>query len=214
MIYWLLSKLFPSTVEYQYVAHPRQIFYGVFIMAVGCATFIRDGWEVFGVVTFILGTLLSITILLAINWDKASNYWNTLDEFAKTMIKSNNPDLWMALGFKHVPQEVTITERKEDEQGNFSGFKFHRLPVSPATMQMIADKVLLSGNTDFVESSWNIPNFRKIQKELKKEGLLSQKNKSNVRLGYTFNRKGIDTLYQYASEGIRMELKRKENGRM
>ena len=208
-MYWLLSKLFPNT-EYHYVAHPRQVFYGVFLMAVGCATFIRDGWVWFGFITFIIGLCLSITVILAINWDKASNYWNTLDSFAQTMMKSNNPDLWQALGFKYPPQQVTITEVKQADNDSGYQMKFHRIPISPATMQMIADKVLMSGNTDFIEDNYsNVPNIRKVRKLLKDDGLLSPKNKKNVRLGYTFNKKGIDSLYQYASEGIKLELKRR-----
>lgn len=210
MVYWILSKIFPTTSEYTYVAHPRQVLWGVFIMAVGVATFVFDGWFYFGTFTFIIGVLLSITVMLAINWDKAAGYWSTLDSFAQTMMKANNPDLWMALGFKVPPQNVMITEVKQETKDDGWQMKIHRLPVSPATMQLIADKVLLSGNTDFIETTYkNIPNFRKIQKELKKEGLLTPKNKSNVRMGYSFNKKGIDTLYQYASEGIRLELKRR-----
>lgn len=210
MIYLILSKLFPTNEEYNYVAHPRQVLWGIFIMAVGWATMIRDDWETFGLITFCIGIILSITIIVAIHWEKVTRYWETLDNFANTMIRSNNPDLWMALGFKVPPQQVRIIETIPESKEHGWKQKIHNLPVSPATMQLIADKVLLSGNTDFTSASFShIPNFRNIQRQLKKEGLLAQKNKKNARIGYGFNKKGMDTLYEYASEGVKLELKRR-----
>ena len=214
MVYKLLGKIFRSQDAYAYVAYPAHAMWGLFVMLVGYVAIIRDGWMIFGIITFILGIGLFITVIISINWENVIRYWSTLDQFANTMTKANNPDLWQALGFKTPPSQVLIEERKTDERGNFTGFTMYRPNVSPATMQMIADKVLMSGNSDFIETNYsNVPNFRKIQKQFRKDGLLSQKNNSNPRLGYTFNRKGIDTLYQFASESIKMELKRRENGK-
>lgn len=211
MVYKLLSILFKSDYSYvRYTPKHQDLVYSVLMMALGTMTFVRDGWHYFGMITFALGASLGLVIIIGIAWDKAIEYWSTLDQFANTMMKSNNPDLWMALGFKAPPNQVTIQEVKQaDHESGFS-MKFHKLPVSPAIMQSIADKVLLSGNTDFIETGYkNIPNIRKVRDKLKAEGLLSPKNNKNVRLGYTFNRKGLDTLYEYASEGIKLELKRR-----
>lgn len=206
----MLSKLFPARSEYVYVAHPRQIFYGIFIMAVGWATMTRDHWFTFGISVFIIGIILSIVIMIAIAWEKVIRYWEILDQFANTMIKANNPDLWQALGFKSPPQQVEIIETSEETKDEGWRMKIHRLPVSPAVMQSIADKVIYSGKTDFIEADFtNVPNIRKVKNELKAKGLLSPKNKKNVRLGYTFNKKGMDVLYEYASEVIKMEVKRR-----
>lgn len=209
MIYKVMAYLFRND-DNSYHAKPHHLIWSLLFMAVGVVTFTYDDWHLFGVCSFILGSGLGVIIVLGMLWDKVTEYWSTLDSFANTMMKSNNPDLWMALGFKVPPSQVMITETKEaDNDGGYS-MKIHRIPVSPAVMQSIADKVLLSGNTDFIETNFsNIPNIRKVRNHLKAEGLLSPKNKKNVRLGYTFNRKGIDSLYQYASEGIRLELKRR-----
>lgn len=211
MLTKFLALLFRTDNEYQYVAHPRQTIYAILIMVMGWATMTRDNWFTFGIITFILGCLLFITIILAINWEKVTRYWETLDEFANTMIKANNPDLWYAMGFKNVPKNVTITETKQaDNESGFS-MKFKQLPVSPATMQLIADNVLLSGDADFTETKYgHIPGFRNIQKEFKKKGMLAQKNQANVRNGHRFNKKGYEVLYNYASESVKLELRKKE----
>lgn len=146
-------------------------------------------------------------ITVGILWDKMIEYWSTLDSFAVTMIRSNNPDLWQALGFKVPPNQVMITEVNNND--GFPQYKMNRIPVSPAVMQSIADKVFLSGKTDFIETNFNIPNYRKVKKHLKDNGYIAPANKKNVRLGYTFTKKGIDALYEYASEGIKIELNRR-----
>jgi len=179
-------------------------------MFVGTFAFIYYDWIAFGIVSFILGAGLGVAIVLGIGWDKATEYWSTLDSFAQTMIRSNNPDLWQALGFKNPPAKIMIEERKTDERGNFTGFRYNPIPVSPAVMQSIADKVLMTGKTEFVETDYShIPNIRKVRNELKQKGYIIPKNKKNVRLGYTWNKKGLDVLYQYASEQIKMELNRR-----
>lgn len=211
MLSKVMSFLFRSDMEYRYTPKPQHLLWSFFYMFAGgyIIVYYERLW-ILGIFTFIMGVGAGLVILLAMGWEKATEYWSTLDSFANTMIKSNNPDLWQALGFKVPPQQVQITERKTDDKGNFTGFSFKQLPVSPAVMQSIADKVLLSGNTDFIETNFrNVPNYRKVQKELKKEGYILQKNKNNPRLGYTFSRKGIDTLYQYVSEGVKLELKRR-----
>lgn len=208
MIVQLLGKLFSSSYLDKYVAHPIHLLWSLLIMAIGVITFTENGY--FGAASFILGGILGISICVSIAWEKSIEYWNTVTEFANVMMKSNNPDLWQALGFKAPPQQVIVKEVKEASTDNGWQMKIHRLPVSPATMQLVADTVLHSGNTDFIESDFaHIPNIRKIRNHLKAEGLLSPKNKKNVRLGYTFNRKGLDTLYQYASEGVKLELRKR-----
>jgi len=210
MIYKWLAVLFNPRYTDGYKAHPLHVVFSLFIMAVGTATFVRDGWAVFGTVAFIIGAGLGFSIVIGIGWDKSIEYWSTLESFANVMIKSNNPDLWMALGFKAPPSKIMIEERKTDDKGNFTGFRYNPIPVSPAIMQSIADKVLMTGKTEFLESDYaNIPNIRKVRNELKEKGYIIPKNKKNVRLGYTWNKKGLDILYEYASDGIKMELKRR-----
>src|SRR3990172_271346 len=218
MLYRLIAYLFHDDDIYRYTAKPWHIVYPMLMLAVGSVTF-GYGWFFFGLVMSMLGIALGISITFAISWDKSIEYWSMLNEFARTMIKSNNPDLWEAMGFKHPPHQIMITETKQaDNESGFS-MKFHRLPISPAVMQSVADKVLMSGRGEFpAENSHlgkNIPNYRKVKKYLKENRYIIPTNPKNERLGYSFNRKGLDALYEYASESIKLELKRKgdNNGR-
>lgn len=206
-----MSYLFHNDDYYRWTAKPHQLIWSLLFMAVGTVTFTRDNWVIFGVASFILGAGLGIIIVLGMLWDKMIEYWDTLDSFANTMIKSNNPDLWQALGFKNPPSQIMITERKEADRESGFQMKFKQIPVSPATMQSVADKVLMTGKTEFTEEDYSslVKNFRKVRKYMKDNGYIAPKNKRNVHLGYTFTKKGIDTLYEYASEGVKLELKRR-----
>lgn len=210
MIYKWMSFLFRNDMDYRYTPKPSHLIWSVFYMAVGIVSFVNYDWYIFGVMTFILGLGLGAVIILGMLWDKSIEYWSTLESFANTMIRSNNPDLWMALGFKNPPSQITIEERKTDDKGNFAGFRYNPIPVSPATMQLIADTVLHTGKTEFTEDDFShVPNIRKVRNHLKEKGYIVPKNSKNVRLGYTWNKKGLDVLYEFASESIKMELKRR-----
>lgn len=209
MIYKVIGYLFRNDYG-TYKAKPYHVAWALFVMAIGTVTFVYDGWAVFGIATFIIGALLGIAIVFSVAWEKRTEYWETVTSFAQVMIKSNNPDLWQALGFKNPPQQVTIQEVKQADNESGYQVKFHKVPVSPSVMQLIADTVLHSGKNDFIESDYgHIPNIRKVRDKLKEQGLISPRNKKNVRLGYTFNKKGLEVLYQYASEGVKLELKRR-----
>lgn len=215
MVYKILSKLFSKDYAGRYNPHPVQMVYPIFIMAIGWMALTRDGWIVFGISVFALGLLLGVTIIMAINWDKVTEYWEQINEHIKLMMKVNDPDIWQALGYKKAPSIARIEERVIDEKGNFQGFKFREVDLSPATLQLIADNVL-SGKK-FSETNMakliSAPKFRKIQKKWKKDGYLKpnvvKDGKEVPTQGYSFSRKGIDMLYEYASEGVKLELKKK-----
>jgi hypothetical protein len=212
MLFWLFSKLFGDEIMGRYVGRPQHALFGLFIMTVGFVTTVRDNWFIFGITTFILGVLLFLAIVINIAWMPVIEYWFTINEHIRIMSKINNPDLWYALGYKQVPQSVTIEEREDTGQG-FYNTHIRNIPISPASMSMIANKVLNSGNTKFSETEYArlIPNFRKVRKDWhENKGYVKLANSKNPRLGYQWTKKGIDMLYEFKSIGIELKIKGEE----
>lgn len=207
------DDLFP-----RYTPRPWHLFYALLFMALGVVTFVRDHWAVFGVFSFAIGAGLGVTIVLGMNWDKSIEYWETISRNAQIMMSIKDPlvrnEIWRAYGFNNVPTNAQVTERREDKQGEFIGLSNHTLPATPAVMQMIADKVLMSGNLTFKEEDYKfVPKFRKVKKDFLDRKIITQNHKTNPRFSHSFNHKGVTWLYEFASESVKLELsKRKQNG--
>lgn len=196
----------------EYYARPIHLIYSILFMAVGNRTAYLDGWAVFGMITFILGLLLGLSILFVMNWDKVIEYWDTLNEHVTLMNKSN-PDIWVALGYSKPSRTVEVIEREETGQGLYNT-RIANLNISPSKMNQVADKVLYNAtvnkNFDFTEELYGslIPNFRKKRKQWIKEKKLVPNNSKNVKNGYRLSKKGFDMFYEFASENMKL----KENG--
>jgi len=208
-----MSILFGDNPFSTYKAHPLDMLYSLLMLGVGVVTMYQERLYAFGVVTFVLGTLLGISIILAINWEKVIQYWYTVDEFARTMSKVNNPELWEALGFTAPERSVKITEKQDHGQG-FTTLKFHDAPVSPAIMQCIADAVLTGApfsENEFVKRRKVIsgPKFRKLQQlATSKDKQWARANSArDNRQGFSLTRKGKQVFYGFASQSVKMKLK-------
>lgn len=213
----MLAKLFSQDpYEGRYIAKPHHLLYAVLLLGAGTVTFAQE-WFAFGFVTFILGAALGVTIVLSMNWEKAIEYWEIINETARTMMSIKDPavrnEIWKSMGYNFVPISAEIIETRRDENGVFQGMSRKTLPFNPAILQVVADKVLTSGKGEFpTENSplgQEIPNYRKVKKYLKSNGYIVPTNTKNARLGYSFNHKGLSIMYEYASEGVKLELKRK-----
>lgn len=206
MIYNILSKLFArNEFENEYRVRHSHLVYSILIMAVGTYSWFYPGWEMFGTLLLILGFGLGISILICVNWDKVIDYWDTLNEHIRLMNKSN-PDIWVALGYSKPATSVQVIEQEDKGQG-FITTRIRDLPISPTQMNMVANKFLGSGSTDLPEQIYGniIPNFRLVRKQWIKEGILVPKNKKNVRSGYCVSRKGLNMMYQFASEHMKLK---------
>ena len=221
MLYKVLSYLFPTSSIYRYTPRPWHLFYAVLLLGVGTVTF-GQGWLLFGASCSLFGFLLGLTILIGMSWDKSIEYWQTIQYIWEAAIKIKDAttryELLKSMGYNVLPQSVEVVETRRDEKGIFLGMSLKKLPVSPAIMQTIADKVLgeyITKGTvefDFTEDRFAsfVPKIRKVKKYLKEESLIATKHKSNPRIGYRWTKKGIEALRGYASEGVKIELKRKE----
>lgn len=207
MLYNILSKLFKQDeLQARYTPYPIHLSYSLLLMASGTVSMFQNDWITFGVITFILGTLLGLTIIIGMNWDKAIEYWQVINEHIAWMSKVNNPELWYALGYKQVPQSIQVIEQEDRGQG-FVTTRINNLPVSPAKMNLLANKVLGSGKLDFTEEEYGrlIPNFRQFRKDWIAQGKLVQKNKNNKRSGYVLSRKGLQVIYEFASDNMKLK---------
>lgn len=216
-----LKRLFGNN-PFLYVARPwHVVFYPPLLMAMGTATFVRDGWRVFGVSCFLLGLLLGLFIVFAIGWEKATQYWDKINEHIRLLTTIKDPilrnDIATKLGYKTSPDHITITERKEDDFGKLTGNeKYNTLPVAPALMQMLADTVLSGvsfSETEICEKRKLLSprTFRSIQREWRKKKYLRAnviKNEREVpNQGYSFTKTGGDMLYEFASESVKLQLR-------
>ena len=203
MLYKILAQLFQRDFDTPYYAKPQDIVYPMAMMGVGTASLFYEKWKIFGILSIILGFLMGLTIELCINWDKIISYWEIINQHILLMDKIKNPDLWYALGYKQVPETVRVIENLNDGHT----IRFKEIPISPAKMNILANKVLMSGKTTFSEKEYAaiVPNFRKIQKEWKSKGYLKSNNQKNPRLGYSFTRKGMDVLYEFASQEFKLK---------
>lgn len=207
MIYSILSKLFSGQdFDTRYNAKPTHLIYPLLIMAMGTRTLFYDGWAWFGVTSFLLGFLLGLSIIICMNWDRVIEYWDTINEHIKLMTKSNNPDLWYALGYKQVPQTIEVIEKQDKGGGSFT-WKMSQQKISPSKMNEVANKVLGTGSLEFTEEKYGklIPNFRQFRKDWIADGKLVQKNKKNPKLGYVLSKKGLQVIYQFASENMKLK---------
>lgn len=220
MLYKIVGFLLKNDNVYDYTARPHHILYVLLCLGVGTVT-MRQGWYFFGFMSSFFGVLLGVTIILSINWDKSIRYWETIRSVfeAASKIKDNTTryELLKSMGYNVLPSQVEVIETRKDEHGIFQGQSIKRYPISPAIMQTLADKVLGEYITkgavefDFKEDKFNfVPSIRKVKDKFRQDNLITPKNKKNVRLGYRWTKKGIDELYQYASEGVKIELRRKK----
>ena len=214
MLYKIMRRLFSSDNSYyRYVPRPSHLLYAIALMFAG-TLFTGHEFVALGVFTFIFGVAMGLTILVGMNWDKVIEYWSIIDDVVGKIITikdvSLRYEILKSLGYQVSPSRVEVFETRVNENGVFEG-EIKKLPVSPAVLQMIADKALHSGQLDFTQKIYGhlVPSFRDVQRQLKDAGYIIPKNKRNVRGGYMFNKKGVEILYQYASEGVKMELKRK-----
>ena len=220
----LLEALFGPSVFDAYVPKPRHLFYAVLMLAVGNRAIFFDGWFWFGLVTFLLGTGLGISIMISIPVYMYSEYWTKADYSIRSLkgtiqilSKTNNPDIWEAFGLTAPMQEVEIIEQANIEYGIPRTTRFHRLPVSPAILQTIAD-IILSGQGNFSEDEivnkrklLPAPKFRELQDKMEGDGMLELRNKANPRQGYTTTPRGALVLYEAASPSVQQLVKGESN---
>lgn len=212
MIYAILSKLFREDVyNTRFVPMPKHLLYAVALLFIGSGTF-GYGWYAFGFLSTALGIGLGLTILVGMNWDKAIEYWDTIAHVLEAAGRIKDPivraEILHSMGYNVTPETVTIIETQGQNLEHGWQQRINRLPVSPTAMQVIADKVLMSGNALFTEPQYKgiVPNYRKVQKELKSRNLIVK-----TKDGHVFNKKGVDALWQYASESVKLELRRKRD---
>jgi predicted transcriptional regulator len=209
MLNKLFITLFGQSAYNRYTAKPFHLWYPLLIMATGTATFMQDGWSVFGIFTFILGAGLGVVIVLAIEWDKVIEYWENINHHVELMNRVKDPDIWYALGYKKPPQSVRVIEDIDHGQG-FIQTKIHDMSMSPTIMQAIANAVL-SGNP-FSENEIvnkrkiiSAPKFRVLQKDMEQKQMLKPHNKKRRNQGFALTKKGLDIMYEYASESVKLE---------
>jgi hypothetical protein len=210
MIILLLQKLFGQNgYETRYSAKPSHIFLPLLIMSSGYRILLIEKWDGLGWSMFILGILLGITIIVCLNWEKVIEYWNTINEHVRLMERVKNPELWQALGYKQIPQTIKVIE-KEDKGGGSFTWRMKEYKITPTQMNSIANKVLNNRTLEFTEEMYGslIPNFRKFRKNWIDEGKLVQKNKKNKRLGYVLSKKGLQVMYEFASDYVKMEIEK------
>jgi hypothetical protein len=206
MLYKILAQLFQRDFDTPYYAKPQDIIYPLAMMGVGTASLFYEKWKIFGILSIILGYLMGLTIELCINWDKIISYWETINEHVKLMERNKDPDLWMALGYKSIPDKVQVIEKEDKGQGSFS-WKISNIPIPVTNMNMLSNKVLGSGDVSFTEERYGniVPNFRKVRKDWIAQNVIKLKNAKNSRLGYKFTKKGIDVLYEFASQEFKLK---------
>ena len=207
MLYRLLAKLFDHN-EFQGEERVRHshLIYSLLTMATGSSLWFYKGLELLGTLIIILGFGMGVSMLFCINWDKVILYWMTINEHVTLMTKNNNPDLWVALGYSAPLQKVEVIEKEDKGQGSFS-WKISQVPISPAQMNLVANKLLGSGSTDFPEKEYGrlIPNFRKFRQDWISTGKLVPKNKKNPKNGYCLSRKGLMIINEFASEHMKIK---------
>lgn len=212
----MFKKLFNQFYFEEYVPHVRHTLYAVLYMGVGYVSIFNYEWITFGVWLFALGVVLFVVISFGIAWRGPIQYWEQIENTIKVMLKINSPEIWFALGFKEVPNQTVIVEKRVDEHGVYQGETKRVLQQNVIMLNTIANKMLLSGKNEFTEDKFKsvIPNFRKTKKEFIAKGYITQSTK-HPKSPYVMTRKGMtDIIYQYADNAIKLQIeKERENGR-
>lgn len=135
-------------------------------------------------------------------------YWREINHFSETMLKHRNPDLWKALGFNPPEQKVVIETHDYSNGDNYVQYEKNVFPVTPEVMKIMAEGILLEGKT-FSEGEWVVKNrlvssskFRQLQKLFSDSKYIHPNNISNLRMGYSFTKKGVDALRGYMGKEL------------
>lgn len=213
MLTKLLAILFKTDYA-EYKAHPAHaVFYPLLMIAAGGFSIVAYQWNLLGVICCCLGILLSVIVSLAIGWEKATSYWETINQHIALLMKVKDPEIFQHLGYKKLPSTVTIYEDHRDKHGLGNISVKNNVPVTAATMNQIANKVIMSRKLEFTQQLYGalVPNWRKFHEYMKEQQYIIPKNKKNVKNGYVLNRKGINLMYEYADEMIKLEVKKGGN---
>lgn len=210
----MIRKLLRSINDFyitDYVPRVAHIIYPVSMMFIGYTSIVNYGWLMFGQVLFWLGVALAVVIIVGIGWRGPIEYWKQIEETIHVMLKIKDPAVWVSLGYKKLPEQITIEEKRFDDYGEYQGSTFKKTSDIPVTVaNQLANRALMNLNekdVDFTLDKYKAS--RKTQEKLKELGYIVPKNKKNVRNGYRWSKKGIDFCYQYA-DNILIETLRKE----
>jgi len=212
----MFKKFFSMPFFEDHVPHVKHIVYPVLMMATGWKSMTDYKWMTFGAWLFWLGVVLALVVIWSIGWRGPIEYWRQIEDTVTVMLKIKSPEIWVAMGFKDIPASVQIAERKTDEQGNFSGFSYKNVPITPVVLNTIANKVLLSGTTEFSEPKFKnvIPNFKKVQTHFKTNGYIIKSSK-HPKASHTLTKKGMQIMYEYADQAIVRQIEsERKNGKI
>lgn len=202
--------------RYSNLVEVHHILYPVCMIALGYSVLNDVKWYGFGLIMIILGVLFALVIITGIAWRGPVAYWEQIERTVTVMLKINNPDVWHAMGFKEIPSTVIVQEKRVDSYGQFQGMSIKKTNLEPAIMNTLANSVLMSQSLDFTEELYGnkVKNWRKLQKEFKKNNWVTPKNSRNVRGGYMLTKKGLDMMYQYADASIVRLIEKEQKGEM
>lgn len=197
-----------------YVPHVRHVVYPVLMLAAGFKCLNVYQWEVFGLIMIISGSLLMLVIIVGIGWRGPIEYWRQIEQNIKIMLKINDPQVWVALGFKEIPEIVTTKEYIEAPTANsLPTIRYTRAPANDViVLNTIANKVLLSGKADFTEELYGRivkgkykGGWKAFVNDFKNKGYVTKANK-HPKSKHVLTRKGLNHVYNFADEAIKLQI--------
>lgn len=132
-----------------------------------------------------------------------TKYWEEVNRFTETISKTNNPDVWRALGYEPPVRAFVTTKEADGDQKFFPHYERKEFPVSDDVLSLMANGFI--DGVPFSEGEWvgkrkviSSGKFRKLQDMFRESGYIQLNNKNNSRMGYAFTKKGVSFITGYA----------------
>jgi len=182
-----------------YTARPFHLVFPVLLFALGAWAFLRPGWELFGLLSWIVGALAVFWIVVSGIWSDRARYNDSLADLLEASSKVDL-DKMAALGLKcdDVKESVNVSLFEGSRSRHFD------LPASSVKLRSLA-LGLLNGQP-FSEKRWVIDGrlfsaseFRSLRLAMRSRGLIEPVNDKDNRQGFSLTDAGRELLKSLVS---------------
>jgi hypothetical protein len=195
----------------RYNAKPIHLYtYAIPLLLAGSIVFALD-WVWLGITLFGFGILMGLWVVLAGLTEQYTSYCDSRTELVRILEKTNNPEVWAALGLEP-PSRVEpkwLPTEPDAPPGELHQSLFHPNVTGPRFTQFVDG--ILQGKS-LAETEWSprksgklfsSAEYRALKGELRKHKLIRAVSASNALLGDCLTKKGRTELLAYASPGVR-----------
>jgi len=184
----------------RYTAMPHHVLFPMATSIAGALLLKLDGyqWVIIGLAVCLFSFFTWAWIIYVGITRERIEYWDTITHAVNQLNKTNNPEVWQALGFtipKDKAEVVIHKETKEEEKIGIKKVSNRTLPISSAKLYTFASAVLNGKSLSY--STWGGKNklftdikYREFHKYLRAQKWIERSNPEHGRQGYQLTETG------------------------